>query len=55
MPNDDDLVNRQYETGDLWQKIEAGLKAAGKDLNSLTLDDLAPIDEFHTRGRAATR
>ena len=55
MPNDDALVIRQYETGDLWQKIEAGLEAAGKDLNSLTLDDLAPIDEFHTRGRAATR
>jgi ubiquinone/menaquinone biosynthesis C-methylase UbiE len=55
MPTHDDLVNRQYESGDLWQKIEAGLKAAGKDLNSLTLDDLAPIDEFHTRGRAATR
>ncbi len=55
MPSDDDLVTRQYEIHDLWQKIEAGLKAAGKDLNSLTLDDLAPIDEFHTRGRAATR
>ena len=55
MPNDDDRVNRQYEIRDLWQKIEAGLKAAGKDLNSLTLDDLAPIDEFHTRGRAATK
>ena len=54
MPNGDDLVNRQYESVDLWQKIETGLKAAGKDLNSLTLDDLAPIDEFHTRGRAAT-
>ena len=55
MPNDDDRVSRQYEVRDLWHKIEAGLAAAGKDITSLTLDDLAPIDEFHTRGRAATR
>jgi len=54
MPLGDDRVTRQYEIGDLWQKIEAGLEAAGKDINSLTVDDLAPIDEFHTRGRAAT-
>ena len=55
MPNDGTLVNKQYAIGDLWQKIETGLKSAGKDINSLTLDDLAPVDEFHTRGRAATR
>lgn len=55
MPNDDALVNKQYGIGDIWQKIEIGLKSAGIDVNSLTLDDLAPIDEFHTRGRAATR
>ncbi len=54
MPNGDDRVIRQYEIGDLWQKIETGLRAAGKDLTSLALDDLAPLDEFHTRGRAAT-
>jgi len=55
MPNDDALVKKQYGIGELWQRIETGLKLAGKDVNSLTLDDLAPIDEFHTRGRAATR
>jgi ubiquinone/menaquinone biosynthesis C-methylase UbiE len=55
MPNDDALVNKQYGIGEIWQKIETGLKLAGKDINSLTVDDLAPIDEFHTRGRAATR
>jgi len=55
MPNDDALVKKQYGIGELWQKIETGLKLAGKDVNSLTVDDLAPIDEFHTRGRAATR
>jgi ubiquinone/menaquinone biosynthesis C-methylase UbiE len=55
MPNDDALVKKQYGIGEIWQKIETGLKLAGKDIHSLTLDDLAPIDEFHTRGRAATR
>jgi len=55
MSNDDALVKRQYGIGEIWQKIETGLKLAGKDIHSLTLDDLAPIDEFHTRGRAATR
>jgi ubiquinone/menaquinone biosynthesis C-methylase UbiE len=55
MPNDADLVKKQYGIDELWQKVETGLKLAGKDIDSLTLDDLAPIDEFHTRGRAATR
>lgn len=27
---------------------------AGKDVGSLQVDDLAPIDEFHTRGREST-
>jgi len=30
------------------------LRAAGKDTDALTIDDLAPIDEFHIRGREAT-
>ena len=55
MSNDDALVNKQYGIGEIWKKIETGLKLAGIDINSLTIDDLAPIDEFHTRGRAATR
>ena len=55
MPNDDALVKKHYGIGEIWQKIETGLKLAGKDVNSLTVDDLAPIDEFHTRGRSATR
>ena len=35
-------------------KIEAALDLAGKDVGSLSVDDLAPIDEFHTRGREST-
>jgi ubiquinone/menaquinone biosynthesis C-methylase UbiE len=48
------LVNEHYGFGGLMEKIEAGLHAAGKDLHALSVDDLAPIDEFHTRGRAST-
>jgi ubiquinone/menaquinone biosynthesis C-methylase UbiE len=36
------------------EKIEAALDLAGKDVGSLEVDDLAPIDEFHTRGREST-
>ena len=38
----------------LGDAILEALKAAGKDIECLTPDDLAPIDEFHTRGRTAT-
>jgi ubiquinone/menaquinone biosynthesis C-methylase UbiE len=54
MINIDALVEKHYGSGGLMEKIEAGLNLAGKDVNSLTVDDLAPIDEFHTRGRKST-
>lgn len=53
--NADEMVDKQYRVGDLLEKIETGLKQAGKDLNFLKVDDLMPVDEFHTRGRKATR
>ena len=48
-------VERHYNHGDLAQTILMALEKAGKDLDQLTLDDLAPIDEFHVRGPEATR
>src|SRR5216683_663958 len=47
-------VAEHYGRADLGAVILAALRAAGKDIDRLTPDDLAPIDEFHTRGRAAT-
>jgi SAM-dependent methyltransferase len=47
-------LDAHYGRPDLWQAILAGLRAAGKDPEALTPDDLAPVDEFHTRGRQAT-
>lgn len=47
-------VAAHYDRGDLAEAVLAALKAAGKDLDNLTPDDLAPMDEFHGRGRTAT-
>jgi MPBQ/MSBQ methyltransferase len=47
-------VQAHYTRSDLGSVILATLEKAGKDLNRLTPEDLAPIDEFHIRGRAAT-
>ena len=52
--NNDALVEKYYGVGGIMQKIEAGLKLAGKDANSISVDDLALVDEFHTRGREST-
>ncbi len=43
-------VSANYTPGDLAEKILAGLRAAGKDPDALTLDDLAPVDQFHSGG-----
>jgi len=53
----DDLehaVARHYGRGDIARRILEALKAAGVDLDRLKPDDLAPVDEFHIGGRAAS-
>lgn len=50
-----DEVTAHYTRGGLAETLLAALEAAGKDPNKLSLDDLAPIDEFHSRGREATQ
>lgn len=50
----DDAIESHYTRGTLLDEIVAGLVAAGKDLDALTPDDLAPVDEFHIRGREST-
>jgi ubiquinone/menaquinone biosynthesis C-methylase UbiE len=47
-------VARHYAHGSLEETILEALAAAGKDVNHLTLKDLAPVDEFHVGGRQAT-
>lgn len=48
-------LERHYSDGGLKERVLRALLAEGKDLNALSIDDLAPVDEFHTRGRHATR
>ena len=55
MSDDPNAVVSHYGDGGLRQRIEQGLTAAGVDLRAVTTRDLAPVDEFHSRGRLATR
>jgi MPBQ/MSBQ methyltransferase len=48
------VVERHYTRPNLENTILTALKNAGKNIDQLKVDDLAPIDEFHTRGREAT-
>ena len=47
-------VEEHYTSTDLGAAILEALRAAGKDLDHLTPDELAPVDEFHGGQRQAT-
>jgi ubiquinone/menaquinone biosynthesis C-methylase UbiE len=47
-------IKQHYTRSDLATVILTALSNAGKDVNNLNPQDLAPIDEFHIRGREAT-
>jgi ubiquinone/menaquinone biosynthesis C-methylase UbiE len=47
-------VAGHYGRGGLVEGILAALTEAGKNINGLTIDDLAPVDELHSRRRLAT-
>lgn len=48
------LVAGHYGITDLGEKIQDAARRSGLDVDALTPVDLAPIDEFHMGGRAAT-
>src|SRR5258708_3699292 len=52
---DEKSIDQLYGRADLFERILAGLQAAGKNVDPITLDDLGPVDNFHTRGTAATQ
>lgn len=54
MDIDKQSVQQHYSRSSLLDLILGALKRADKDLAKLSPDDLAAVDEFHTRGRAAT-
>jgi SAM-dependent methyltransferase len=45
---------KHYGQRNLGETILAALRRMGKDVDALQPDDLAPVDAFHIRGRAAT-
>lgn len=47
-------VKQHYTRPDLGTAVLTALANTGKDLDALKPEDLAPIDEFHIRGRHAT-
>ena len=47
-------IEDHWAHGDAYSRVAAAVKAAGKSLDSLTIDDLAPVDHFHARGFPAT-
>ena len=47
-------IENHYSRNNLGDTILSTLQKTGKDVNPLIVDDLAPIYEFHTRGRYAT-
>ncbi|HEX2336000.1 MAG TPA: methyltransferase domain-containing protein, partial [Hyphomicrobiaceae bacterium] len=45
---------RHYTHGGLIEAIRAGIALLGKPADTVTVDDLAPVDEFHIGGRRAS-
>ena len=48
-------ISRHYTTGDLSERVLAGLRESGKTIDGLRPEDLELFDQFHLRGDAATR
>lgn len=51
---DDALVAGHYTHGALLEAIRAGVEKLGKTTATISVEDLAPVDEFHIGGRVAT-
>jgi ubiquinone/menaquinone biosynthesis C-methylase UbiE len=47
-------MNEYWGREDLEGRILAALRESGKDLDALTIDDLAPFDHYHGGGKATT-
>jgi MPBQ/MSBQ methyltransferase len=52
--SDTTAINDYWGRDGLGQTILDALTASGKNLDRLTIDDLAPTDQFHGGGKAAT-
>jgi len=52
--SDAQAANAYWGRHDLERKILDALAAAGRNVDALTVDELAPADHFHSGGRSAT-
>jgi len=50
----DKKVSEHYTHGELLGAIRSAVIKLGKTIESVSIDDLAPVDEFHVGGRPAT-
>ncbi len=50
----DKTVSDHYTHGELLKAIQGSLSKLGKTIENVTIEDLAPVDEFHIGGRLAT-
>ena len=48
-------ISTHYTHGNLVAAIRSGVESLGKTIDSVTVDDLGPVDEFHTGGRQASK
>ncbi len=49
-----DQIQAQYARGDIWATVASAIRGAGLDPDRLSLEDLAPLEEFHIGGRRAS-
>ena len=54
MGKSSNTIENHYSIDNLAEKLIEKLGVAGKDIDKLAVDDLAPADAFHIRGRKAT-
>lgn len=50
----DEKVSEHYTHGNLLNAVKIGIEQLGKTSSSITVEDLAPLDEFHIGGREAS-
>ncbi len=50
----DENVSEHYTHGNLLNAVKRGIEQLGKTSSSITVEDLAPLDEFHIGGRQAS-
>jgi ubiquinone/menaquinone biosynthesis C-methylase UbiE len=50
----DKSVSDHYVHGDLLNAIQSSIAKLGKTIDTITFEDLGPVDEFHIGGRLAT-